>query len=163
MKVVHINEHFPVFGGTEKNLLDICTYLKENGHEVIVISSRSRAYSTIINIKNYQIEPSYGIRSACRVFKEFKKILHSEKPDIIHIHNTQNFVSPIVLKYIVKHWPTVKTVHDTRLFCPAYCNWKVLKTSMLCPYPIGISCFIQKCYPFIADFDLIKDVCRGKT
>lgn len=159
MKILHINEHFPSFGGAEKVLLDICLYLKDNGHDVTVISSNKKETYPVEGIKNIQILPSFGVRSGLKGFIKVYKILREEKPDIIHIHNVQNFISPLILLFIIKKWPTIKTAHDTRFFCPSNL-WKVLKReNVLCTYPLGALCFNMGCLPFNTNSDsLLKSI-----
>ncbi len=147
MKIVHINEYYGDFGGTEKYLLGICKALEEIGHEIIIISSEKEAIR-VPGRKEYFVKGSYGLRSSLKIKGLFKEILEKENPDIVHLHNTQFFLSPLILKYLLRAKPVVKTVHDVRLFCPGL-RWKVIPDSgEICNNPMGLTCFKNSCYPF---------------
>lgn len=146
MKIVHINEYYGDFGGTEKYLLSICKALEEMGHEIIIISSEKEAIH-VPGRKEYFVKGSYGLRSSLKIKGLFKEILEKENPDMVHLHNTQFFLSPLILKYLLRTKPVVKTVHDVRLFCPGL-RWKVIPDSgEICNNPMGLTCF-KNCYPF---------------
>ncbi|MFN3533129.1 MAG: glycosyltransferase family 4 protein, partial [Candidatus Brocadia sp.] len=148
MKIVHINEYYGDFGGTEKYLLSICKALEEMGHEIIIISSSEKEAIHVPGRKEYFVKGSYGLRSSLKIKGLFKEILKKENPDIVHLHNTQYFLSPFILNYILKVIPVVKTVHDIRLFCPSF-SWKVIPAfDEICNYPMGLQCFRNDCYPF---------------
>ncbi len=148
VKIVHINEYYNGFGGTEKYLLSICKALEEMGHEIIIISSSEKEAIHVPGRKEYFVKCSYGLRSSLKIKGLFKEIVKKENPDIIHLHNTQFFLSPLILKYLLRAKPVVKTVHDIRLFCPSF-GWKVISDSNeICDYPMGLMCFKNGCYPF---------------
>lgn len=51
--------------------------------------------------------------------REFETLLHSFKPDVVHVHNTFPLISPSI--YWVAHRlrvPVVQTLHNFRLLCP---------------------------------------------
>lgn len=51
---------------------------------------------------------------------EFDRFLRSERPDIIHVHNTFPFLSPAVFSVADRqNIPAVLTLHNYRLLCPA--------------------------------------------
>ena len=55
-----------------------------------------------------------------QIASEFGRFLESERPDVIHVHNTFPFLSPAVF-HVANHRdiPAVLTLHNYRLFCPA--------------------------------------------
>lgn len=147
MKIAHINEYYGDFGGTEQYLFTICKALEEMGHEIIIISSEKESIH-VPGRKEYFIKCSYGLRSSLKTQGLLKEILKKENPDIVHLHNTQFFLSPFILKYLLRAKPVVKTVHDVRLICPGF-KWKVIPDSgKICNYPMGLKCFKNGCYPF---------------
>lgn len=51
---------------------------------------------------------------------EFAAIVESERPDIVHIHNTFMVISPSIYSVCAKRRiPVVQTLHNFRLLCPA--------------------------------------------
>jgi len=151
LKIVHINEYYSYYGGAESYLLAICKSLEEMGHKIIIISSSEKEHTHVSGRREYFLSGSYGLRSSFRVKGSFKEILERENPDIIHLHNTQYFISPWTLKYFLSIKPVVITVHDVRLFCPSF-RWKVIPSlDTLCDYPLGLNCFRNGCYPFLSE------------
>ncbi len=145
LKIVHINQYYNIFGGAEKYLLDICSYLEKLGHEIIVIASAENSAKNFDGRKVYLINNSYGIRSSLKLFGKLWKILKYENPDIIHLHNTRLFLSPFFLRHLVKKKTVVKTIHDVSILCPKT-RFKVLrKTDELCNSPMGFRCFKDGC------------------
>ncbi|MCF6158419.1 MAG: glycosyltransferase family 1 protein [wastewater metagenome] len=147
-KIIHINEYYGNIGGTEKYLLNICKALEDRGYEVVIIASSEKESIHVPGRKEYFIKGSYGLKSSLRMKDSFYEIVARENPDIIHLHNTQYFLSPLILKYLLRLKPIVKTVHDIRLFCPGF-RWKIIPAfDEICNYPMGLQCFRNGCYPF---------------
>lgn len=146
LKILQINEYHCNFGGAETYLLDLCKTLEEMGHEIVIISSREHAPIHVPGRKEYFFENSYGLRSTLKLKGIFEEIIKKEDPDIIHLHNTQYFISPIIVKYLLKVKPVVKTVHDTRLFCPGLGCKVIPARDEVCCYPMGWRCFRKCCY-----------------
>jgi glycosyltransferase involved in cell wall biosynthesis len=83
------------------------------------------------------------------MWSAYRKILEKENPDIIHLHNTHYFVSPLIIKRLSRLKPVVKFVHDARFFCPSLGKKVICSSKEVCKYPVGIKCFNRKdCYPF---------------
>jgi glycosyltransferase involved in cell wall biosynthesis len=52
--------------------------------------------------------------------REIASLLHRQKPDLVHVHNTFLMVSPSIYSACKEaHIPVVQTLHNYRLFCPA--------------------------------------------
>ncbi len=53
--------------------------------------------------------------------KKLELLLSQVKPDICHIHNIYHHISPSILPVLKNHEiPTVMTLHDLKISCPAY-------------------------------------------
>jgi glycosyltransferase involved in cell wall biosynthesis len=150
MKILHINDNYCYLGGAEKYLLDICKELEGLGHQIIIISSSEREHSSTPGRKEYFVKPSYGLKTGLKIWDIYKGIVEEEDPDIIHLHNSHCFLSPLVAKRLMKIMPVVKFVHDARLFCPHPMNKIIPSSNELCFNPLGWHCFNRKgCYPFL--------------
>jgi len=150
MKIMQINDFYYPLGGAEIYFLDICKALEELGHEVIVVSSFNQPKISYRK-KEYFLSSSRGIKSIFKISKIWevlKKIIKKNNPDIIHIHNIYYFLNPFLLQKLFFIKPTVKTIHDVRLFCPCLNGKVIKKKDIICHYPIGISCIKNGCYPF---------------
>jgi glycosyltransferase involved in cell wall biosynthesis len=52
--------------------------------------------------------------------REIASLLHKQKPDLVHVHNTFLMVSPSIYSACKEaHVPVVQTLHNYRLLCPA--------------------------------------------
>lgn len=117
MKILHVNNNFEYFGGSEQYLFSVCRELGRTGFKNIVIHGSSST-DTHKNI----VERSYGIPflddfDRCRrrpVTNEIQSIIKEEKPDIVYLHNMHN---PYVVDVLTAALPVVKFVHDHELYC----------------------------------------------
>ena len=135
MKILHINANYCHLGGAEKYLLDICNALEEIGHKIVIISSSEGEHISVQGRNEYFVKPSYGLRSGLHMWHTYRDIIEKENPDIIHLHNTHYFVSPLIIKRLSAVKPTVKFAHDARLFCPSLGRKFFLFSKEICHYP----------------------------
>lgn len=150
MKILHINDHYRDLGGAERYLLDTCAALEELGHKVIIIASVEGERVHYPGRQEYFVEPSWGIRSGRGRLNIYRDIIKREDPDVVHIHNTYDLMSPVIIRDIHKMKPTVRFVHDIRLICPN--KRKIIeKTDSLCPFKAGLHCLRQGCISFPED------------
>lgn len=152
MKILHINDYYTSLGGSEKYLIDTCKALEDQGEETVIVSSSENEHISVPGRREYFVRPSFGLRTGLESWRLFEEIINREDPDIIHLHNTHCFVSPLVIKKLHHLKPVVKFVHDARHFCP-HLGRKILSdTNEVCTYPAGIHCFNRRgCYPFHSD------------
>lgn len=159
MKVLHLCDHYRPIGGAEKLLFDTLDALEKNGVENVIATHDYPANKTTGSRKEYivhdlDIHPfswnflEYLVRGA-RARKPLQSIIREEKPDVVHIHNLQN---PFVIDAAVTAVPTVRSIHDPRLYC--FNNWRILrKNREICPYPLGYKCVTEGClWPDLLNF-----------
>ncbi|MFZ5907802.1 MAG: glycosyltransferase family 4 protein [Nitrospirota bacterium] len=117
MKILHIHSRYDRFGGGERYLFDLCDALEEKGHEIMVLSSpHPENYRGSGERKEYFIENSFGIRSGYRMRGRVEDLIRQEAPDIVHVHETLGFISPLIIGRIMKHFPAVQTLHTAFFF-----------------------------------------------
>ena len=164
MKVLHLCDHYRPLGGAEKLLFDTLDALEKMGVENVIATHDYPANKPTGNRKEYIVHDldlhplpwkflEYLVRSA-RSKKPLQNIIEEEKPDVIHIHNLQN---PFAVAAAVRSAPTVRSIHDPRLYC--FNNWRILrKNREICPYPLGYRCLTEGClWP-----DLLRFTFDGK-
>jgi len=152
MKVLHLCDHYRPIGGAEKLLLDTLNALETEADVKNVIvthdypENRETGRRTEYIVHDLDFQPyswnalDYLIR-VIKTKKAIRQILESERPDVIHIHNLQN---PFVISEAIKAAPTVRSIHDPRLYC--FNNWRILrKNKEICPYPLGVKCVTEGC------------------
>lgn len=151
MKVLHLCDHYRPIGGAEKLLFDTLDALEKAGVENIIATHDYPANKATGSRKEYIVHDldmhpfswnfldylARGLRSK----KPLRRIIEEERPDVIHIHNMQN---PFAISTAVRMAPTVRSIHDPRLYC--FNNWRILrKTREICPYPLGRKCVTEGC------------------
>ncbi len=151
MKVLHLCDHYRPIGGAEKLLFDTLDALEKSGVENVIathdyLENKATGDRGEYIVHDLDLHPfswnylDYFLRGA-KAGKALRRIIHEEKPDVIHIHNLQN---PFSISEAIKAAPTVRAIHDPRLYC--FNNWRILrKTKEICPYPLGYKCVTEGC------------------
>ena len=136
MKVLIANKFFRPVGGPETVVFDTARELEALGHEAITFAmahpdNRESKYSDyFVSGIDYNANQSKGIK---RLIKEASDIVYSRearekierliadtRPDIAHLHNIYHQLSPSILVALKKAGiPTILTLHDAKLVCPA--------------------------------------------
>ncbi|HPI67528.1 MAG TPA: glycosyltransferase family 4 protein [bacterium] len=133
MKILLINKYFYLKGGAEKHFFALRQLLKDNKNEVIDFAMKDEKNVSSPD-ENYFISPinteklfSWSIfKTMGRILwslearKKIKKIIASEKPALVHLHNIYHQISPSILPIFKKYKiPVVMTVHDFALISPS--------------------------------------------
>ncbi|MBP6964210.1 MAG: glycosyltransferase family 4 protein [Armatimonadetes bacterium] len=136
MRVLIANKFYRPVGGPETIVFDTARELEALGHEAITFAmahpdNRESQYSDyFVPSIDYNTRQSKGIK---RLAKEAADIVYSRearerierliadtRPDIAHLHNIYHQLSPSILAALKKAGiPTVLTLHDAKLICPA--------------------------------------------
>ena len=145
MKILQINHLYRPFGGGERYLLDLCNILEKRGHGTVILSSRHQENYHVEGRKEYFIDNSFGLKSGMMMWKAVKDIVCKENPDVIHIHETFIFLSPVILRGLMRIKPIVQTLHTAFYFCPKISNMKILPNQEICSYAMGVKCLIHGC------------------
>lgn len=145
MRILVLHENNLPYGGGEQYLRDTCQALREMGHRVALVCAADWNGGFIPCDQAYGVPRSMGLRSGLRVWPQYDSIVRREDPDIIYINGiVRHFVSPLVLRRIVRSRPTVLFVHHAGLIC--HTARKVIpKTERRCEWPLGLRCFTVGC------------------
>ena len=134
MKILQINKYFYKKGGAETVFFNTIHLLEKHGHTVIPFALKNKKnepspYESYFvdypELSESSLTDKIKYASAFiynrEVAKRLEKLIIKEKPDIAHIHLMFNSLSVSILPVLRKHHiPTVMSVHDYRLICPAY-------------------------------------------
>ncbi len=164
MKIFYINNFFTEYGGAEIIMLNEAKIFKQNGHEVCFFATNKQPYF-IDNIEGTEFFPQHtdfdnlsllqGIKNIPKTFYNFEAkknlnlYLKKYKPDIVHLHNIYFHLTPSVLSACFKNKiPTMMTLHDPKLMCPA--GTLMLKNKNYCKNHLCIgknpfNCILNKC------------------
>ncbi|MBE7445624.1 MAG: glycosyltransferase family 4 protein [Planctomycetia bacterium] len=147
MNILQINHLYRPFGGGERYLLDLCNILEESGHGTVIVSSRHPQNYHIKGRKEYFIDGSFGLKSGLKMWKVVRDIVRLENPHLIHFHETLAFLSPFILRRLMRLKPTIQTLHTAFYFCPK--TTKILPNRDICFYAMGFKCITNGCLPEI--------------
>lgn len=120
MKILVVHNFYGDYsiGGEANVFYNEVNLLKEHGHEVFTYEATNQElfrFNILKKIKFF-LNPGWSKES----YQKFSKILDKIKPDIVHFHNYKYVLSPSVIKAAKdKNIPTVLTIHNYRMLCPA--------------------------------------------
>lgn len=117
VKILIVHNYYQIPGGEDTVVENEKMLLEEHGHDVLLYSrnnSELKHFSrlqklllpitTVFNLKTYQ---------------DVKRIIHENKVDVVHVHNSLNLISPSVYYAAFScRVPVVQTIHNFRLLCP---------------------------------------------
>lgn len=144
MKIIQVHNYYQQAGGedavveAERAMLErdgniVIPYYRSNddisasGNKLIAISQLLKA--SVNTLWNHQ------------TYREFRKLLQKEKPDVVHCHNTFPLISPSLYYACAKEKiPVVQTIHNFRLACASPFFYRDGKICEQCvgktfPYP----------------------------
>lgn len=89
-KIVHTTCHTG-WGGLEKRIFNESSWMKENGHTVIIVAPRDTPLFLKAKDAGFQVYPvSFKRRSIFKDYPLLKRICRNEKPDIINTHGNKD-------------------------------------------------------------------------
>jgi glycosyltransferase involved in cell wall biosynthesis len=147
VKVLLVNKFFYRRAGAETAFFNLAELLESHGHTVIPFSTRHpeslrSSYEGDFAAYSELEGPSTVLRSvrAARNFlysrearRKIERIIEREKPDVAHLHNIYHHLSPSILGPLrTRSIPTVMTLHDYKVVCPAYTLYSGGRTCERC-------------------------------
>jgi len=132
MKILLINNHHYLMGGSEKVYFETAHLLKEKGHSVVFFSVMENKTINDAGKEFFVKDPNLQSTSIIVKFRNIGRFIYSTEakdnleklilhvnPDIAHLHifygNLTSSILPILKKYKI---PTVMSVHEYRMLCP---------------------------------------------
>jgi len=136
MKVLHLNDHLDHRGGIETYMLGLIPRLIAAGIEPVVGFGNGRAELAprAIRIPELTTAPR---RHDAAGRNAIRRVLASEQPDIVHLHNIQNVD---IVEECLDTLPVLFTAHDYRYACPAS-TFYYKKSKQVCERTCGPGCF----------------------
>lgn len=141
--LVHNYYQFP--GGEDTVVENEIALLREHGN-IVSLYSRNNTEIKDMGLWGKVLLPFLSVFNI-RTYIEIKKIIHDEKIDIVHVHNTLSLISPAVYYAALSlKVPVFQTIHNFRLICPGA---TLYRDGGICEDCIhnGMYCSIKnKCY-----------------
>lgn len=134
-KLLSINNYYYRRGGAEVVFLEQNKIFEKLGWTVIPFSMKHKKNETTEWENLFVNEIEYGADDGwhnkfINAFKiiysweaknKLQSLIDTIKPDVAHLHNIYHHLSPSILPVLKKNGvPTVMTLHDLKLLCPAY-------------------------------------------
>ena len=159
MKFVFANNFYYLRGGSERVFFDEIELLGREGHQVSVFSRNHSETLACADLKYFaaynDITAAQGldkIRCAADaiynrgVKRAFKRMLCEKRPNLIHAHNIQGGLTTAIFDTARSlNIPSVLTLHDLKLACPAYLMLSNGKICEKCKHGLYYHCVVNRC------------------
>ncbi len=115
IKVLQVHNYYRHSGGEDTILSSEIQLLRDRGHSVVEYYDYNQRINST-NTVSVALETIWSWPS----YRKILKIIHEERPDIAHFHNTFPLISPSVY-YACNQAkvPVVQTLYNYRLICPS--------------------------------------------
>ena len=117
MKILLVNDYIEPIGGTEGYIFNLKKELEKRGHIVKLFGSNKTKEQYIQSQQRKSVGKYINKIFNIKLYFAFQKILREFQPDIIHLHNIYNELSPGILLGVHQK-NIIMTVHDTLLVNP---------------------------------------------
>ncbi len=139
MKIIQVHNYYQQAGGEDAVVAAERAMLEEQGHQIVTFyktndlivggrRSEDRGQRAELRNKKSVISRLSSVFGLLRIsaqtiwnwetYKEFRKMLRAEEPDVVHCHNTFPLISPSIYWACAKEKvPVVQTLHNYRLLC----------------------------------------------
>lgn len=163
MKVIIANKFNYLKGGADRYFLDLTELLQKNGIQVAKFSMRGennlpdeneKYFVDNIEFNHYKTSDLFRFffKYLSRLFysreaaRKFEGLIADFKPDIIHLQNIYNQISPSIINVAKKYkLPVIMHLHDYNLICPNYKLFTKNKICFRCKGGKYYNCVINKC------------------
>lgn len=127
MKVLFGNNYFYLRGGAERVFFEEAALLRAHGHDTVYFSTQSDRNLESEFASYFVSELKLSLRNMGRFIycresrRKLRKLIVDTSPDIAHLHNIYQDLSPSILPELRMHGiPVILTLHDYKIICPNY-------------------------------------------
>ena len=160
MKVLLINKFLYPKGGAPISTLTTGSLLSKKGHEVFFWgmehpdnpeyphSDLFVDYADLVDGGSIckKARTSFNVLYSLQAKQRIKQFIEIERPDIVHLNNFAHQISPSILHVFKKYnIPSVMTMRDYKLVCPAYTMLSNGKVCEKCKDGKYYNCLFNKC------------------
>lgn len=118
MKILLVHNTYQQAGGEDVVFEQERQLLERNGHQVLTYVRSNHELDAQSAAKRVALVKN--IISADDSAREIRAILRTERPEIVHVHNTFLMISPSIFAVCrEERVPVLQTLHNYRLSCPA--------------------------------------------
>lgn len=126
-KILMVHNFYQIGGGEHTVFQNEIELLRENGHEVVEYTrSNDELKTSMLKLLLLPFTTAWSWKT----YRDIRRIIKSEKIDIVHCHNTFPLISPSVY-YAARSMkiPVVQTIHNFRFLCP---NGSFFRNGKIC-------------------------------
>lgn len=117
MKVLVVHNYYQQRGGEDATFEQECQLLARFGHTVVPYQRNNKEIEQAGLWARLRAPLDIVWNSSRR--REFRALLQSERPEVVHVHNTFFMISPSIFAACQEAGvPVVQTLQNYRLFCP---------------------------------------------
>lgn len=138
MKILIAHNYYQQPGGEDEVFACEAGLLEERGHQVTRYVTRNDTLQEMNKLQVAAVTLWNG-----KIHDEMSRLVHEQKPDVVHFHNTFPLMSPAAYYAAASRGAAiVQTLHNYRLICPAATLFREGKPCELCvgrtPWPAAI-------------------------
>lgn len=116
-KILIVHNYYQIPGGEDTVVANEKKMLENHGHEVILYTRNNSELKNMTKMQKVML-PLATIFNY-RTYRDIKRLIVTEKIEIVHVHNTLTLISPAVYYAACScKIPVVQTMHNFRLLCP---------------------------------------------
>jgi glycosyltransferase involved in cell wall biosynthesis len=117
LKIVLVHNTYQRPGGEDVVFEQEHKLLEDHGHQVVTFTRSNFEVDSFTGVKRLVLLKKAIWNSDTR--DSFADLLRSERPDVVHVHNTWIMISPSIYSACREAGvPVVQTLHNYRLLCP---------------------------------------------
>ena len=141
--ILHAHNYYIQSGGEDTAFSSEVSLIRGKGHEIIEYTDHNQRIETM-NPASVALQTLWSWES----YEKLTAVLHREKPDIVHFHNTFPLISPSAYYACSKAGiPVIQSLDNPRLLCPSANFYRIGRVCQDClgktpPWP-GI---LHGCY-----------------
>lgn len=144
-RVLLVHNYYRIPGGEDVVVANEKALLEQHGHTVITYFRRNEEIGSLGFLSKCLL-PLSSLFSL-KTYREIRRLIHAERIDVVHVHNTLTLVTPAVYYAAARCGvPVVQTIHNFRFLCPA---GTLYRQGHLCEdcYTKGLNCAVRHaCY-----------------
>jgi glycosyltransferase involved in cell wall biosynthesis len=128
MKIVIVHNSYQQPGGEDVAFAGEYRLLKQYGHTVVAYCRSNQEIDSMSMAQRLTMPKRMIFADDSK--REIRELLRSERPDLVHVHNTFMMISPSIYETCQEmSVPVLQTLHNFRLLCPA---WTLSREGRVC-------------------------------
>lgn len=116
-KILIVHNYYQIPGGEDTVVANEKKMIEDHGHEVILYTRSNSEIKTMSRLKKAMLPLTTVFNY--KTYKDIKRLIRTEKIEIVHVHNTLTLISPSVYYAACScKVPVIQTMHNFRMLCP---------------------------------------------